>query len=132
MPRTSIAGISASTWRKNYRDSKIGDIKFFVQERISGWRKKTPDSDLTTDYLVTLFETQSGRCYYSNVPLTFNRGKETILPDSLSLDRLTPDLGYVIGNVVWCSYLTNTMKQQMSENQFYMFLWNILKNRDVL
>lgn len=47
--------------------------------------------------------------------------------DTLSLDKLDPSKGYIKGNVVWCSYLINTMKQNMTEEQFYTFIEGILK-----
>lgn len=46
---------------------------------------------------------------------------------TMSLDKLDPDKGYIQGNVVWCSYLTNTMKQNMKEDEFYILLSSILE-----
>jgi hypothetical protein len=33
----------------------------------------------------------------------------------------------VQGNVAWCSYLANTMKQNMTEQEFYDYMKNILQ-----
>jgi hypothetical protein len=48
-----------------------------------------------------------------------------ILPDSPSLDRVIPELGYVQGNVIWVSHRANSIKQNataeeiLAVGQFY-------------
>ncbi|MGF1472958.1 MAG: hypothetical protein ACFB50_14615 [Rubrobacteraceae bacterium] len=118
-------------YKARYRARRSSDIKYFVQERINDWRKKPgPACDLTVEYLVALYEKQEGLCYFTEQPMVFNAGRGRALPSSLSLDRLEPTRGYVIGNVVWCSYLCNTMKQTMTEAEFYEMLQLILRVRD--
>jgi hypothetical protein len=116
--------------RKKYKAAKAGNIKFHIQERISQWRTKTLGSDLDTDYLLEIYNNQNGLCYYSQKEMIVGAQRGSAKPDSLSLDRLTPSKGYVKGNVVWCTYLTNTMKQDMTEDEFYIFMQNILKVKD--
>lgn len=113
--------------RKIYKKNKSKDIKFHIQEKISQWRKKTPHSNLETDYLVDLFNNQNGLCYYTNAPMIIGGDRSKELNDFLSLDKLDPIKGYMKGNVVWCTYLVNTVKQSMNETEFYSFLELILK-----
>lgn len=118
-------------WKRSHVESKRGDIRFHVTSRQSQWKRKTADCDLDTPYLLDLFSAQNGRCHYSGVPLLVGaKGKAE--PNSISLDRLVPDKGYRKGNVAWCSYLVNTMKQQMSEEEFYEFLQQILRHRGLM
>jgi len=105
-------------------------IRRHVQERLSGWRKKTPGSDLTTDYLVELWEAQDGRCHYTALPMTFEPGRRYARPDSASLDRLDPAGGYMRGNVVWATCLANTMKRDLVESDFYATIERILTRRN--
>lgn len=106
--------------KQRYRDKHYGTIRHHVQEKISTWKKAScTHSDLTVDYLVSLYERQDGYCYYSGEKMVFGWVDGKVHHNSLSLDKLDPAKGYVQGNVVWCSYLVNTMKQNMTDKQFY-------------
>lgn len=106
--------------KQRYHERHHGTIKHHVQEKISTWRKAScVPSDLTVDYLVSLYEKQKGRCFYSDEEMIFGWVDGKVHHNSLSLDKLDPAKGYVQGNVVWCTYLVNTMKQDMTEQQFY-------------
>lgn len=105
--------------RKEYR-KRNRNIHSHIYERISMWRRKTQNSDLTTDYLEDLYNNQKGLCYYSGVKLEFSINKP--YPRGISLDKLIPKLGYRKGNVVWCAYFINTMKGSLEEKQFYDLL----------
>lgn len=122
-----IKGVPFLEHKRQLRLSKQGNIKAFVQDRISGWRKNSPrPSDLTVDYLINLFNQQSGKCYYTGSNMNIGG---PLSRDSLSLERLTPLHGYVQGNVVWCSYLLNTMKQNLTEQEFYDKIRQVLQVR---
>jgi len=116
--------------KKRYRDKNRGTIKYHVQERIAQWRKASNVmSDLTVDYLVDLYNQQDGLCYYSGETMVFGWIDGKVNHNSLSLDRLDPSKGYIQGNVVWCTYLINTMKQNLTEQQFYKTINKIYLTR---
>ena len=116
-----------------------GNLKAIIQHKLCSWKgnakRKNVPFDLTTDFLINLWKGQKGRCYYTNKELNITsgqgRGDITLVsrPDQFSLDRLIPSLGYVRGNVVWCGWLINTMKNLMSEEQFYQVCEDILQHR---
>ncbi len=101
----------------------------WVSDRIASWRGKDPNCNLTTQYLVNLFESQAGKCYYTQNELEISGGK--VRANTASLDRLDPSKGYTEGNVAWCSFFCNTMKGGLTEQEFYDFIRNILKNKDL-
>jgi hypothetical protein len=103
--------------KKERRARTRQTIRGWLHERVAGWRKKTPASDLTTEHLVDLFEKQNGLCYFTGVPLKL--GVHAVDADGISLDKLTPALGYMTGNVVFCTFSTNTMKGALTEAEFY-------------
>lgn len=104
--------------KETHRDKNFG-IRYHVQEKISSWRKaSTVLSDLTVEYLIDLYYQQNGLCHYTGVPMVFGWVDGKIHSNTLSLDKIDPDKGYVIGNVAWCTYLVNTMKQNLSKNEF--------------
>lgn len=101
-------------------------IRFHVQERISSWRKKDNESDLTVDYLIKLWENQKGLCYYTNVKMVPG-GHSSTIKTSASLDKLDPSKGYKQGNVVWVCHLSNTSKGPRTEAEFYEFCRMVLE-----
>jgi hypothetical protein len=84
-------------------------------------RKSVVAPALTVDHLLDLWRKQEGRCYYSGVPLQFDpprtRGQSTG-PFHPSLDRIVPEKGYVLGNIVWCCLACNLGKTTLSQAQY--------------
>lgn len=113
-------------WRRQKKNLQL-DVKYKLQMYIATWRKKTPGSDLTVDYLLNLWNTQDGKCYYTGKPMLWKSAG--IASESMSLDRLDPDKGYVQGNVVWCCLFVNVMKGHLTEQGFYGMMRHILAYR---
>lgn len=118
--------------KQNYKNKHRGEPRYHISEKISTWKYDRKGNllpnDLTTDYLVELFEKQNGKCYYSGKEIYFGAYKKPD-PFSASLEKLIPELGYVQGNVVWCSYFINTMKGNLKELEFYNLIQLILDYR---
>ena len=51
----------------------------------------------------------------------FKRGDGRVVPESLTLDRINPVLGYVPGNVMWLSHRANAMKQDATIEELHKF-----------
>lgn len=57
-------------------------------------------------------------CYYLQTPISFEMGKGRRPPENTaSFDRITPELGYVVGNVIIISMLANRMKSNSTPDQ---------------
>lgn len=111
-------------WRTDARSDYRKYIKWAVKSFRSRAKVNGLDFDLTDEYLINLFETQNKMCFYTHVPLDFSvvipaKTKRTH-PHRLapSLDRLDPNKGYVKGNVAWCVYYINRMKNDLSYTEF--------------
>lgn len=81
------------------------------------YRSTTP-SNITIDYMLSLWEKQNGLCYYSNRPMrepAYGSGRH---PDVASIDRIEPSKGYIQGNVVWCTWSCNAAKNNLSVSEF--------------
>jgi hypothetical protein len=128
---------------KKWRDSQIknGNLKVTFTDKLCRYKgiskKKNLPFDLTTDYLIELFESQDKKCYYTGKELTlhstrgdghqiFKLGKYHY---QASLDRLIPERGYIKGNVVWCGWLVNTCKNLLTEQELYALCDTILTNK---
>lgn len=70
--------------------------------------------DLTIDGLQKIYNKQNGRCYYSDVQLTFSSNSDNVL----SIDRIDSAIGYILSNIVLCTATVNSMKNDMSINEF--------------
>lgn len=108
----------------------------FIKARISSFKTRAKEIDvafdLTAEELIAQWDRQKGHCFYSNEAIAFsNTTKSGKAPHRLmaSLDRMDPDKGYVIGNIVWCSYVINRMKNDLSYNDFLDMCALILKIR---
>lgn len=64
--------------------------------------------EITIEQAWSVFESQSGRCAVSGLPITLNRSART--PGTASLDRRDNSKGYVPGNVWWVHTHVNQMK----------------------
>jgi hypothetical protein len=51
----------------------------------------------------------------------FRYGNGRVLPESLTLDRIVPTLGYLPGNVMWLSHRANVMKQDATIDELHKF-----------
>lgn len=116
---------------KRKRKEKFkGTILYHVQNKISSYKREAQKTNvpfnLTIEHLVNLYEEQGGLCHYSNEKLIFGYVDGKPHHNTLSLDKLDPKKGYVIGNVVWCGYLVNTMKQNMTKEDFFNYMKKIL------
>ena len=69
--------------------------------------------DLTTEYLLHIFQEQAGLCFYSDQQMSVEVGKGPRW-EQLSLDRIIPEHGYTQGNVVWCTRRVNTIKNNVT------------------
>lgn len=127
---------SALSYNKAYLS---GNVKRIIQHKMAGWRgnakKKNVQFDLDVDYLLELYNKQEGKCYYTGVILEQEvgrgRGKRSLtsIPNQLSLDRIVPSLGYTKGNVAWCSYKINVMKNCCTGEEFYILCNKVIEYR---
>tara|TARA_R110002020_G_scaffold50716_7_gene143251 strand:+ start:34361 stop:34753 length:393 start_codon:yes stop_codon:yes gene_type:complete len=80
--------------------------------------KRSMPFNISRDYIIELFESQLGKCYYSGIDINVVKKdpKTTIDPFKMTLDCIDPQKGYVEENVVWCAYCINSMKQKMTRD----------------
>ena len=61
------------------------------------------DSEITRETIISIWNTQAGRCYYSNIPLNIASGENFMM----SLERLNDKVGYTVNNSVLIAYEFN-------------------------
>lgn len=69
--------------------------------------------DLDKQYFIDLFHKQNGKCFYTghNMDTTAGNGSR---PNDMSIDKIIPELGYIKGNIVFCTKRMNTIKNDLS------------------
>lgn len=72
-------------------------------------RKKNLEFNLTFEFIKFLFEKQKGKCFYTDLEMSWERGK-SLRRNTLSFDRVDNSKGYVVGNVVLCVFKANHIK----------------------
>ena len=123
-------------WKK-YSDSK-GKIKSYpkeerlllsaIRDRISQARansKRNPERDFNIDaeYMYQLWKDQSGLCTLSNRELLI--AKNT--PNTLSIDKIVPSLGYTKGNVQWVTWSVNRAKGDLDTEELVQLCKDVIE-----
>lgn len=78
--------------------------------------------NLNVEHMEELFKNQKKKCYYTGLPLELNQPKPW---HRISVDRQTPSIGYVIGNVVLCVSAVNFFKNDLTEAEFALQIKDI-------
>lgn len=118
--------------RYDRKQAKTESIFNIIQLRLSKWRTQTVlnvnEELVDKEYLINLWDKQNGICPFTGDALLLTRGKTS--HTTLSLDKLDPKKGYIKGNVVWTTFLTNTTKQNRNINEFIDFCRKVVNYHD--
>jgi hypothetical protein len=105
----------------NWRDRCIAYPNIMFGQAVRNARvratKKKIEFAISRKYVKGLFDTQNGLCYYSGIKMNIVKRDPDVMIDPLkmTLDLVDPSKGYVPGNIVWCVYCINAMKQKMTK-----------------
>lgn len=107
--KESIEGCFAERARSLKQDAKLKGVLF----------------DVSGEYLRHVYDTQLGRCLFSNVYLPWKIGETNNREEMLSIDKVIPERGYIEGNIVILSYRINTIKSDVTleEMRLWMPTW---------
>lgn len=79
---------------------------------------------LTKEYIEELLKKQNYKCFYTGVELK----EGTNIFTQPSIDRIDSNKGYVEGNVVICTVIANTTKNDLTINNLYDLLHKFIDN----
>ena len=96
-------------------------LRYKLQQALKGTRRRSKEkniyNDLTLDYLMYLWEKQSGKCALSGIPMTY-KFYEGRVNTNLSVDRIDSTKGYSKDNVQLVCMAVNQMKNDLSMVEF--------------
>jgi hypothetical protein len=82
-------------------------------------------SDIDTDYILSLFEQQNGRCYFTGIKMV-GRPHPCF---SISIDRVNNTLGHIKGNVRLVLKAINRAKKLYSDDEVLTWIKSIRRNQ---
>jgi hypothetical protein len=115
-------GIYTSYCKKCYSDIRRKSLSLSYKNRANslfnsakhGSKKNGTVFKITKNDIIHQYEQQNGKCYYSGNPLSLVSGDDNVM----SIDRINPNLGYTIDNIVICGWKINKMKSNFSLDKF--------------
>jgi len=99
---------------KNEKWTFSNFIHYKVQQAKHRSIRKGIDFNISNEIIESVFKKQDGKCYFTNIELTFSTHDWY----SLSIDRLDNNLGYIEGNVVLVTRFVNSSKNTMTVLDF--------------
>ncbi len=90
-------------------------------------KRKSVSISIVAADLIGLYKIQSGRCALTDRELVYgSKGKNR---DSISIDRIEPALGYIVGNVRLITYQANMARGMFSDEELFSFCEAVLATR---
>jgi hypothetical protein len=86
------------------------EIKEIYRSMKNNCEKRKVKINITQEYMLELYKKQNGICAYTGRKMNV----ETNSMNKMSLDRIDSSKDYEEGNVVWCIWASNNMKQDLS------------------
>ena len=110
--------------RQSYLSLNVNIERFLHEKyrRLYTWCKKNNVIiEIDDSYLYELYKNQKGLCFYTHIKMKwgFGRGADR---ENLSIDKIIPEKGYVIGNVVLCTVRGNTIKNDLNLEEIKKWL----------
>jgi hypothetical protein len=105
------------------------DIKSYLINRWATLKSRSNKKNIVfsilKDEFIEQFLSQDGKCFYTDEVLICSVLNGTGEKNQLSTDKIIPELGYVNGNVVFCTKQINTCKSDLTLEQIekWMPLW---------
>ena len=111
--------------------NKIGYVPLHernIQSRLKNLctkaKLRTKEFSLTPDDLSVIWKKQEGRCAYTKLPLLATANQF----NTLSLDRIDSNVGYVVDNIQLVCAAINKMKQEYTEDLFVLLSHLVTQN----
>ena len=99
-------------------------------EHSRGNRKLELDSSIDGLYLISLFESQNGKCAISGVEISLSTGWN--IKCTASIDRRDNNKGYIKDNIQWVHKDINKMKHAYTQEYFVNMCKQVAKNNEEL
>jgi hypothetical protein len=113
--RTSIC----NSCRKNRNYNMLNsDLEKYLTYRYRSLKRTAKERNIELNFskknFIEQYTSQSGKCFYSDEEMICEIGNGKQNRNVLSVDRVDTNKGYIYGNVVFCTYRINSIKNDLS------------------
>jgi len=122
----SVANISKSSSPYRYLNHLWSQLKY------SREKEEGMVFEITSEDLHDLWNKQGGRCALSGVIMTWHKGHKDGEKRNMnvSIDRIDPDLQYLLTNIQLVCWRVNLIKHTMTEDELYWWCKYIVINKE--
>ncbi len=118
--------------KNNKEKEKINsDINRYLNHVLSVHKYKNKNYNVVINYDTDYLKSLGNICTYCGISCKFGNEKESAHSDTLSFDKMNPDIGYIKENVVVCCWFCNRMKNQTSYEDWVQFI-KFIKDKNEL
>jgi len=97
----------------------------YIRSRFNGSKNRAKERGVkfhvNLDYIKKLYDLQGGMCAYTGEEMLISTGKG-LLDKTLSFDRFDNSKGYEAGNILLCTRLINSVKNNLSLEMFSEYM----------
>ena len=117
---------AASATPQNFLTRSFGQLKHARMKK----EKSKKGWEITLEDVLELWELQIGRCALTGLFMTFHKDGSGRRDLNVSIDRIDPDVEYLVTNIQLVCNRVNTMKHTMKEDELYWWAKNIVECKE--
>jgi hypothetical protein len=102
--------------------AKVNQLRVKLLGARNRAKLKGIEFDLDEEFVINLYHKQNGKCFYSGLPISMDFNNEVNI---FSIDRIDSNLGYLKDNICLTNKHINTMKLNLSLEEFFHFIKSI-------
>lgn len=103
------------------------DINKFLSDRFSRLKRRAKSNSIsctiTKEQFIQQYNAQRGLCFYTDTKMICEVGTN-LHRNSLSIDKIIPEKGYCVGNVIFTTHRINTCKCDLSLEEIKKWMPN--------
>ena len=117
---------AASATPQNFLTRSFGQLKHARMKK----EKSKKGWEITLEDVLELWELQKGRCALTGLFMTFHKDGSGRRDLNVSIDRIDPDVEYLVTNIQLVCLRVNTIKHTMKEDELYWWAKNIVECKE--
>ena len=117
---------AASATPQNFLTRSFGQLKHARMKK----EKSKKGWEITLEDVLELWELQKGRCALTGLFMTFHKDGSGRRDLNVSIDRIDPDVEYLVTNIQLVCLRVNTIKHTLKEDELYWWCKNIVECKE--